>query len=352
MADVNVSSDESEGLFNEFIHDRLEDVIEQVLNDGDLDRLGDHGSDVIVEIDDITPPEFVYSDEQSGAGAGESGGQPGTDSGKLRFLIPFNRIMELMGEKLRLPHLDKKGSGAIKEVSHEFRSYGPVGVILDKRRTFKRALKSSIGMGVYDPGRGKHAVEVRRRDRRYRVPQRVEKPLFRAAVFYMGDISYSTHGARLELEKRLVNFIHQWLDFNYGDGNVEHRFFVHDMEAYEVSPEDFYNVSNAGGTRASIVFDLVSQIAFNEYSSSTTNFYAFYFGDGEVFGPDAGDIVELIDSEMHDLFSRIGIVEVQPSSHSALGAAITEHFGDDEVVRCGRLSGKRETVAVIKALFR
>ena len=79
----------------------------------------------------------------------------------------------------------------------------------------------------------------------------------------MGDISYSTYGERLEMEKRLVNFIHQWLDFNYGAGNVEHRFFVHDVDAHEVAPSDFYKVANAGGTRASIVFELVSQIAFN-----------------------------------------------------------------------------------------
>ena len=43
----------------------------------------------------------------------------------------------------------------------------------------------------------------------------------------------------------------------------------------------------AGGTRAAIVFDLVSQVAFNEYDVDSTNFYGFYFGDGELFNDDA-----------------------------------------------------------------
>ena len=122
----------------------------------------------------------------------------------------------------------------------------------------------------------------------------MEKPRYKAVVFYMGDISYSTYGERLEMEKRLVNFIHQWLDFNYGAGNVEHRFFVHDAEAHEVAPDGLLQGRNAGGTRASIVFELVSQIAFNEYDTTSTNFYGFYFGDGEVFEDDAKKIVEIL----------------------------------------------------------
>ena len=129
-----------------------------------------------------------------------------------------------------------------------------------------------------------------RKDKRFRIPERVEKPKFNAVVFYMGDISYSTYGQRLVIEKRLVNFIQNWLDYNYGIGKVEHRFFVHDMEAYEVSEENFYKVSNVGGTQAAGVFDLVSQIAFNEYDLSSTNFYAFYFGDGELFEEDTDKI--------------------------------------------------------------
>jgi uncharacterized sporulation protein YeaH/YhbH (DUF444 family) len=349
-SDVIISSDESEGLFNEFIQEQLDEILDEIVNRGDLDRLGDRGSDVIIEVDDIVPPTFVYGDESGGAG-GAGGQGPGGEKGKLRFRVPFQAFMELVGQKLRLPNLVKEGEGRIKEVSYAFKTFGQVGVILDKRRTFKRALRSSVGLGTYRPAEGELVVQVRRRDRRFKVPQRVEKPRHRAVVFYMGDISYSTYGERLEMEKRLVNFIHQWLDFNYGAGNVEHRFFVHDVEAHEVVASDFYKVSNAGGTRASIVFELVSQIAFNEYDSKSTNFYAFYFGDGEVFEDDAKKIVEILGSEMRGNFNRVGIVEVKPSQFSYLNREIKRQFEKDDVVRMGTLRQRTETVEVIKNLF-
>lgn len=350
MSDFTITSDESEGVFNDFVQDQLDDAVERIINEGDMDRFGEGGSDIIIEMDDIVPPTFVYGDESEGDSGG-AGDQPGDEKGKLRFKLPFQTFMELVGKKLALPDLLKEGAGTIKEVSYAFQSFGPVGVLLDKRRTFKRALRSSIGMNVYAPQEGRYDVEVRRRDRRYKIPQRVEKPRYQAVVFYMGDISFSTHGSRLELEKRLVNFIHQWLDFNYGAGNVEHRFFVHDVDAYEVAPEDFYKVSTAGGTRASIVFDLVSQIAYDEYSTKTTNFYGFYFGDGEIFGDDTKEVVRILDSDMQPYFNRIGIVEVQPSEFSSLIRYVKEEFGGDGVIRCRKIKDKKETVSVIKGLF-
>ncbi len=350
MTEEKINSSDSEGLFDDFIQEELEDLVEHILSDGDMDRLGDRGSDIVIEMDDIVPPTFVYDDE-GGGGAGGRGEGPGTEKDKLRFNLPFARFMELVAAKLGLPDLTKEGKGKIKEVSYTFKTFGQVGVILDKRRTYKRALRSSIGLGLYDPARERFEFQVRRRDKRYKVPQREERPRYRAVVFYMGDISYSTYGERLDLEKRLVNFIHHWLDFNYGAGNVEHRFFVHDVEAYEVSSDDFYRVGNAGGTRASPVFELVSQVAFNEYDVPATNFYGFYFGDGELFENDAGEIVEVLNESMRPMFNRVGLVEVKPSRYSYLNREVEKTWPSDRVVRLAEIRERRQTVEVIKTLF-
>ncbi len=344
-----ISSAESEGAFNEFIESQLDDLIDGIISDGDLSDLGERGSDLVVEMDDILPPTFVYG--QDGRGGGKGGSGPGSDGGKMRFTLDFKTLMELVARKLELPNLLKEGKGRIKQVSYEFKTFGPLGVLLDKKRTFKRALRSSVAMGNYRPQDGVYDIQIRRRDRRYKIPLRVEKPRYRAVVFYMGDISYSTYGERLELEKRLVGFIQNWLDYNYGPGKVEHRFFVHDMEAYEVLPDDFYRVSNVGGTRAAIVFDLISQVAFNEYDTASTNFYAFYFGDGELFADDAKQIVDIISSNMLTLFNRIGVVEVQPSRASHLITQLSTRFAKDEVVRLGEIKHKKDSIEVIKALF-
>lgn len=349
MTDVKIDSNESEGAFNEFIEDQLSDIIDQIINEGDLDTLGGKGSDIIIEMDDITPPVFVYD---SGGGGGKGKGQgPGSDKDKLRFKLPFEKLMELIAEKLKLPRLTKEGKGKIKEFSLKFKTFGPIGVILDKKRTFKRALKTSVGMNIYKPEEGEYDIQIRRKDKRFKLPKRIEIPKYKAVVCYMGDISYSTYGERLELEKRLVNFIHNWIDYNYGAGNVEHRFFVHDVEGYEVRAEDFYNVSNAGGTYAAPVFDLIHKVAFNEYDVSSTNFYAFYFGDGEIFDDDVKAITQILTENISPIFNRVGIVEVKPSRFSKLNRSISDNFPPGSPIVFSKLEDKKQTIEVIKKIF-
>ena len=132
---------------------------------------------------------------------------------------------------------------------------------------------------------------------------------------------------------------------------MEHRFFVHDVEAYEVTPHEFYNVNNAGGTEAACVFELINQIAFNEYDTQVTNFYAFYFGDGELFGDDARVIGEILDSKLKPQFNRIGIVEVKPSSLSQIKRELGERYSSDAIVRICDIHDKIHTIRVIKELF-
>ncbi|MBN1413113.1 MAG: DUF444 family protein [Spirochaetales bacterium] len=349
MTEDKINSNESEGAFNEFIQDTIEDLLNDIINRGGLDRFGDKGTDIIIEMDDIVPPTFIY-DDGSGFGPGR-GKKPGREGEKIRFNLPFKSFMELLAEKLNLPNLTKEGKGKIKQISYTFKTFGPTGVILDKKRTFKRALKTSVWTGLYNPDAAKYTVLIRRRDKRFKLPKREEKPKYHAVVFYMGDISYSTFGERLELEKRIVNFIHHWIDFNYGPENVEHRFFVHDVEAYEVNPEDFYNINNAGGTIAASVFDLINKIAFNEYVVPATNFYAFYFGDGELFGNDAQDILKIIDTGLRPICNRIGVVEVKPSTESHLKRALNDRFYNDSIIRVCDIQNRDQTVNVIKTLF-
>lgn len=349
MAEDKIDSNESEGAFNDFIEDKINDMIDGILNDGSFDNVGGRGSDIIVEADDIVTPVFEYGD--TGGGGGGSGQGPGKEGGKIRFSIAYKRFMELIAKKLKLPNLTKEGRGKIKQVSYEFKTFGPTGVILDKKRTFKRALRTSVATGAYRPQSGVYNFMIRRRDRRYKIPERVEHPKYKAVVFYIGDISYSTYGERLEMEKRLVSFIQSWLDFNYGARNVEHRFIVHDIKAYEVQPDEFYQVSNIGGTKASIAFDLIYQLAFNEYDTASTNYYAFYFGDGELFGTDSRDIAEILKDNICPLFNRIGIVEVLPGRWSRLNQDLKKEFSDNKKVRLSKLQMKSQTIDVIKSLF-
>jgi uncharacterized sporulation protein YeaH/YhbH (DUF444 family) len=347
-----ISSNDSEGAFNEFIDEQLDQLIDGILNDGTLENLAGRGSDIVVEMDDIEPPQFVHADEQEGSGGGEGGQGPGQGGGKLRFSMPFHFLMEKLAGRLNLPNLTKQGAGTIHDWTEQYKTFGPVGVVMDRRRTFKRALKSSIALGSYRPDEGKYDIMVKRKDRRYRQFEMVEKPRYKAVVFYMSDISYSTYGKRMEMEKKIISFIQSWLDYNYGVKNVEHRFFVHDAKAYEVIESEFYKVSNAGGTRAAPVFELVQSVAMSEYDPSSTNFYGFYFGDGELFDDDPAQITSIIGDQMRPYFNRVGVVEVMPSSYSNLVKKLKSRFANDSIVRLSEFQNQEQIIPVIKNLFR
>ncbi|RTZ94545.1 MAG: hypothetical protein DSY41_03365, partial [Candidatus Poseidoniales archaeon] len=77
--------------------------IDHIINEGDVDMLGDSGSDIIVEMDDIQPPKFVYGDK--GGGYGAAGQGPGNNSERIRFSLPFDKFMDLVALRLSLPNL-------------------------------------------------------------------------------------------------------------------------------------------------------------------------------------------------------------------------------------------------------
>jgi uncharacterized sporulation protein YeaH/YhbH (DUF444 family) len=350
MNEDKISSNESEGAFHEFIEEQVDHWIEGILSDSYLENLAGRGSDIIVEVDSIEPPRFIYENEGSGnQGSGNQGA--GKDSEKIRFSIPFRKLMQLLSQKLELPNLKKEGQGKIKKISQEFKTFGPVGILLDKKRTFKKALKTSIATGIYVPDQEQWNIQIRRQDKRFKLPEDIEKPKFRAVVFYMGDISFSTQGERLELEKKLVSFIQNWVDYNYGVKNVEHRFFVHDSKAYEVLEEDFFRVDNAGGTEVAPVFKMVSRIALSEYDPRATNFYGFYFGDGEVFEEDQKEVKHVLEESMRPFFNRIGITLLLPSRMSILNQLSKSKSPNDPVLRFAEITHKNQIIDTIKILF-
>jgi uncharacterized sporulation protein YeaH/YhbH (DUF444 family) len=343
--EVKVDSSESEGIYENHLSDKLDEILEDALEQG-LDPDGDN---VTIDAGNIIAPTFVYDNEGGGAAAGNQG--PGTGgSGGVKFTIPLEKFMDMVAKRLDLPNLLKEGKGKIKEIAHEYKTFGNTGIILDKKRTFKQALKTSIGTGVYKPSEDKYEVNIRKKDKRFKLPEKVEKDKFKAVVFFGADISYSTYGERLKLEKKYINFIKCWLDYNYGLGNVEYRFFVHDADAYEVDESNFFKVDNEGGTQVFPMFDLLNDISLTEYSPSTTNMYFFYFGDGELFSHDVEQIEKIL-WDMSKNFCRIGITEVLPSNYSKLVADLTD-FTAENVKLVKATNKKSNIITNIKKLFK
>ena len=340
-----IDSSESESIYDHIIKDKMDELVEDVLENG----IDGDGDSVEIEADQITAPTFTYDSDGGGSGGGGPG-KPGDKAGTIKFTLPMDKFMQMVAAALELPNMTKEGNGKLKQISYEFKTFGNTGVILDKKRTFKQALKSSIGRGIYDPENDKHEVCIRRKDKRYKLPEAVENPKYKAVVFFAADISYSTYGERLKLEKKYVNFIKTWLVYNYGKGNVDFRFFVHDAEAYEVPENDFYKVDNIGGTMAAPAFELIDNISTSEYNPDTTNMYMFYFGDGELFSSDT-DKIEKILWNMSKNMNRIAITEILPSPSSRMIREL-EGYTPEQIKLVKAKKGKGDIIKNIKKMFK
>ena len=340
-----IDSSESESIYDSIIKDKMEELVEEVIEAG----IESDGQNVEIDAGNVTAPTFTYDNEGSGQGGGGQG--PGNQGGGgVKFTMPMDKFMDLVANALNLPNLTKEGKGKIKEVSYVYKTFGNTGIILDKKRTFKQALKSSIGQKIYDPSEGKYDVSIRRKDKRFKLPEKVENPKFKAVVFFAADISYSTYGERLKLEKKYVNFIKTWLTYNYGKGNVEFRYFVHDADAYEVPESKFFHVDNVGGTQALPVFELINEISINEYNPIATNMYTFYFGDGELFSSDIENIEKMLWT-MSKNMNRIAITEVLPSSYSRMIKDL-EGYVHDEIKLIKAKKDKGDIIKNIKKMFK
>ena len=86
MAEDTIDSSESEGAFNEFVDERIEEMLDDIINDGNLTDFGDRGSDIVIEMDDIRPPTFTYGGPGDGAG-GKGNQGPGEDAERIKFQL-------------------------------------------------------------------------------------------------------------------------------------------------------------------------------------------------------------------------------------------------------------------------
>ena len=99
MIEDKINSNESEGAFNEFVEDQVENLIDDIINEGDMEQLGTGDSQIVIEMDDITPPVFEF-DSGGGGGAGGRGRKPGKEGDKIKFTLPYRRFLELVARKL------------------------------------------------------------------------------------------------------------------------------------------------------------------------------------------------------------------------------------------------------------
>ncbi len=229
--------------------------------------------------------------QDDGDGQGQAGDQPG--SGHLREVeVTLDELAEMLGQELELPRIEPKGKNNIttkKDRYTSIRTTGP-NSLRHLKRTYKKALRRLIASDDYDPQRP--VIIPTRDDQLYRSWKTTDEPETNAAVIYVMDVSGSMTDDQKEIVRIEAFWIDTWLQNQY-DG-IETRYVIHDAVAREVDEDTFYHTRESGGTRISSAYNVVNSLIQRDFNPTDWNIYVFQFSDGDNWGEDNRDCLEIL----------------------------------------------------------
>lgn len=306
-----MSIEESHKRFKDIIKGKLRDDLKDFVRRGD--RIIQKGKNkYTVSMPEIDMPKFIFgsNDGQGSQGMGQGDGppqqgQPGDQPGQGNKAgdgegekaedsgveLSSDELAEILQEELELPNIEPKGEQKILETINKYKTIGTKGPnsLIDRKRTYKEALKRSIATKQYNPK--KPVIVPIKEDKRFRqaVPQIVETNS--AVVIYMMDVSGSMGEEQKEIARNMCFWINLWIQHEYK--NVTTKYLIHDSTALEVNEERFFNTRESGGTRISSVYELGQELITGKFLNQ--NIYVFQISDGDVWDKkDSDDCVRML----------------------------------------------------------
>ncbi len=213
-----------------------------------------------------------------GDGLGPGDGIPGDQSGELTYEVdvPLDELVAMMLEDLALPWLEEKPEKQQEVKTYQFTDVRRRGSLanLDKRRTLVRNIKRRAAHG--DPAK---VGPITDDDLRFKVWDEHEERHANAAVYMLMDRSGSMTTSKKYVAKSFFFWMVRFLRLKYQ--RVETVFIAHDTEAKVVPEQDFFALSNDGGTRCSSAYKIALEHMSRNHPVDRWNIYVFHFSDGD-----------------------------------------------------------------------
>ena len=249
-------------------------------------KYGDNNKKQGVGHGDGNPGDVIAKEPGKGKGSGA-----GQESGEEIYEeeIDIEEVIEMMLEDLNLPWLEEKDKAIEVETEETiFQDIAERGLPsnIDKKRTVyqnikKNASKGKIKIGGFEPS-----------DLRYRVWEQVKEYHSNAAVFLLMDRSGSMTQERKYIVKSFFWWMVRFIERKYK--TVQLVFIAHDTDAREVEEEDFFKISQMGGTMVSSAFTLANQIIDDRFPPSIWNNYVYSFSDGDNWVEDNQTCINIV----------------------------------------------------------
>ncbi|MBC7768879.1 MAG: YeaH/YhbH family protein [Phycisphaerales bacterium] len=295
------------------------------------------GNKEYIEGDSIARP-------QQGGGQGSKASDSGDGEDEFRFALTDEEYLDLYLEDLELPDLAKRQIAGAKSVQWRQAGYsvsGPPSRIsvartlrhsMSRRIALKRpkadeiiALREEIEKleregGQFDAlqalradleqrlARSKRIPYIDPVDVRYRRLESNPKPIARAVMFCLMDVSGSMNEHMKDLAKRFYSLLYLFLNRRYE--HVDVVFIRHTHEASEVDEQTFFYSRETGGTVVSTALFKMAEIVRDRYPIDQWNIYAAQASDGDNTSSDNAVVLAQLKDAILPLCQYYAYVEV------------------------------------------
>lgn len=333
--------------------------------------------------------DTIARPEEEGGGSGASDGGEGEDD--FRFALSDEEFLDLFLEDLELPDLAKRQVLGVEETQPQragYKSSGPPAS-LSVARTMRNSLsrRAALGRPRADDiaameaeiarlddigGNDAKVVELREElerkrkrmrlvpfidplDVRYRRFDQVPKPVARAVMFCLMDVSGSMDEHMKDLAKRFYSLLYLFLKRRYG--KVEVVFIRHTHEAKEVDEETFFHSRESGGTVVSTALEEMARVIQDRFPASQWNIYGAQASDGDNLPMDNSTTINLLKTAILPLCQYYAYLEVGHAKDDGGGDATSLWrayelvVGSDETMAMRKVSHRRDIYPVFRELF-
>jgi len=285
---------------------------------------GDNGSRRVgsAQGKDVKRGQVIGKKEEKGQGQGNQAGQ---EKGEEYYEVELtlDQLAEYLFKDLKLPNFEKKKNTNVtskKIKRHGYRTKG-IRPRLDKKKTviekLKRKNKRKLIMS--QPELNEDVDETNEfpfneEDLRYRHYKVHEKKTSSAVIFFLMDISGSMTRQKKFLARSFFFLLYHFIRARYDQ--VDLVFIAHDVEAHEVTEEQFFGRGSSGGTLVSSALTMTEEIISKRYHPNSWNIYAFQCSDGDNWPTDNERAIELA-KKIVQKAQFFGYCQIEPSEERA-----------------------------------
>ena len=299
--------------------------------------------------DQILPGNQTFNEgdilPRPSGGAGRGGAGEGDSEDDFRFMLTREEFLEMFLDDLELPDMAKRRLASTEREGLRRAGYQTVGspTSLSITRTMQLALVRRTALrrpsprtlaeleaelaDCEDEDRRtalKAEIEAMRNrmrripyidpiDVRYRRFEVEPRPVARAVMFCLMDVSGSMTEHMKDLAKRFYLLLYVFLGRRYKQ--VEVVFVRHTDKAEEVDEETFFRSPASGGTLVSSALAAMSRIVAERYSPAEWNIYAAQASDGDNAHGDGVMTAQLLTEEVLPVCQYFAYLEVGATSH-------------------------------------